>query len=163
MVFFGIPESQFVGLAACRLEAGDGIWHFAGMKNVFIVRRSSDQTIRIVGRALVFAPENFPRDEPTANAWLRSSLDFSSLPQVEQTISINYAKLLDLVSLSSDIVKIVRRPVTWSQRAEICETHVCAVCPNPVSGCWSKRSTTQKLLIIGGEWFCWVSCLGQAC
>lgn len=97
MTYFTIPGSDSCGLAACRLEAGDTIWHLSQTQLVFTVRRLSGHTSLILGRSYLFRPS---QDSSSLELWLKRPTDYNSVRQGERYISLHWATLIKLGSLA---------------------------------------------------------------
>jgi hypothetical protein len=107
MRYFSIADSGFHGLAACRLEAGDTIWHFPTTHLVFAVRSSSDHRAAVVGRAYLFSVTSNP-DAP--EPWLRRPFDYNRVRQGERNISMSLARLLEISSLAMSTKEVKLDP-----------------------------------------------------
>ena len=101
MIYFGVPNSGFIGLAGCRLEPHDQILHIPGTSLVFVVRRQSDTRARIIGTAYIFSSANTPRDEVTYDTWLSKALDWTHVGHEDQIVSLNCTDLLSLIYLAT--------------------------------------------------------------
>ncbi|KAK1822633.1 hypothetical protein LTR12_002980 [Friedmanniomyces endolithicus] len=94
MAFFSIIESALQGLAACRLESNDAIWHFPTTQLVFAVRTLPGHRAMIVGRAYLFSAATRPGDP--LNFWLTQPSSYNAARGGAQHISAHWAKVLAL-------------------------------------------------------------------
>lgn len=97
MTFFSISNSGFYGLAACRVQQGDVIWHFPETQLVFAVRVLPNSRALILGRAYLFCPA---RERDTLQFWLQRPFDYNAVRQGERHVRMDAAMLLDLGSFA---------------------------------------------------------------
>ncbi|KAK4502890.1 hypothetical protein PRZ48_006316 [Zasmidium cellare] len=93
MTYFRISNSIFHGLAACRLEEDDTIWHLPGTQMVFVMRQNSARRALLFGRAYLFLNES-------TEFWLRRPLDYGAVRKEERHMSMNLSTLLTLSDLA---------------------------------------------------------------
>ncbi|KAK4550354.1 hypothetical protein LTR36_003321 [Oleoguttula mirabilis] len=97
MTYFKIAQSGFHGLAACRLDFGDIIWHFPGTQLVFALRELPAHRALILGRAYLFSAT---KDPESFEFWLTRPFDYNNVRQGERHVTMNWAILLELRSLA---------------------------------------------------------------
>lgn len=115
MTYFRIQQSGFHGLAACRLEAGDVIWHFPTTQLVFATRRMNNGRAYILGRACLFFAARKP---DTFDFWLSRPLEYDRIHQGAQPLSVNWSTLLELGSLAS------REESVWKEDEDSGKQHL---------------------------------------
>ncbi|KAK0826789.1 hypothetical protein LTR73_006123 [Friedmanniomyces endolithicus] len=94
MAFFSIIEYALQGLAACRLESNDAIWHFPTTQLVFAVRILPGHRAMIIGRAYLFSATTRPGDP--LNFWLTQPSSYNAVRGGAQHISAHWAQILAL-------------------------------------------------------------------
>lgn len=96
MIYFSIIECGFHGLAACRVEDGDTIWHLPKTQLVIAVRASRGPWPCILGRAYLFKSA---RDPDSLQPWIKRPFEYNGLQQGKRQVSMNLVVLLELGSL----------------------------------------------------------------
>ena len=97
MTYFRVAGSSFHGLAACRLEPGDAVWHLPEAQLVFAVREYPGHRALIFGRAYLFSAA---RNHDALEHWLSQPFDYNGVRQGERHVSMHLATLLELGSLA---------------------------------------------------------------
>ena len=97
MSYFSIANSGFYGLAACRLEQGDTIWHFPETQLVFAIRQLHGHGALVVGRAYLFSAASNP---DALEHWHNRAFDYNTVRQGERHLAMNLATLFEMSSLA---------------------------------------------------------------
>nr|OQO30699.1 hypothetical protein B0A51_01974 [Rachicladosporium sp. CCFEE 5018] len=100
MVYLSMPDSGFVGLAGCRLEPDDFICVVPATTLVFIVRPSSESTLRIIGRAYVW-PEATQQGNIAARNPEPSNTLIGNGAAETHSVFMNCTDLFTLMSLAA--------------------------------------------------------------
>jgi hypothetical protein len=97
MLHFTCPYSSILGLASCRMQDGDKIWHMENTKLGFVVRDSSSGGYTIIGRAYVIHTDKTLPTATTLTQW--PALSFADLER--KIVYVDIPTMFQLKSLAN--------------------------------------------------------------